>query len=131
MLTPLCYYCLIPLSLGCCVLYDFRYVSVLPLDVFSVVLCLHFFQKISLPCCSAWQWPFWPVFPLGGGTSQLVPDSWCLAALLKGPSGGPCFCFFFSMSSGCFLGCQALVLQWFLHLNDYIFCCSNLVFICN
>jgi len=41
--------------------------------------------------CSAWQWPFWPVLPLGGGASPLVQDFWRLAALVKGPGGGPFF----------------------------------------
>jgi len=85
-----------------------------------------------LPCC----------VPPGGGhfglfyrqavaPSSATTASWRLAAVLKGPGGGPCFCLFLCFSCDCCLGCEAPMLQWFLHLNDLTFCCSSLVFRCN
>jgi len=63
---------------------------------------------------------------------ELTVASWRLAALLKGPSGGPCFSlfftFFFGFSFDCCLGCETPMLQLFLHMNDSLFCCSSLVF---
>jgi len=37
------------------------------------------------------KWPFWPIFPPGGGASQLFPESWHLAPLLKRLGGGHVF----------------------------------------
>jgi len=61
----------------------------------------------------------------------LTAASWRLAAVLEGPGGGSCFCLFLCFSCDCCLGCEAPMLQLFLHMNDSLFFCSSLVFRCN
>jgi len=99
-------------------------VYVLSVLQFSKVLGCAVLYRLAvamLACFTARRWRL----------AELPGSSWRLAAVLEGPGGGPCFCLFLCFSCDCSLGCEAPMLQEFLHMNDLTFCCSSLVFRCN